>query len=70
MPIENEGHAIDEVVERLSARYPDVPDVDVRAQVEAHLAKFADAVVRDFVPVLVEHEVSGALALQQVRDDA
>jgi hypothetical protein len=70
MPIENESHAIDEVVERLRSRYPDTPELEVRAQVEAQLEKFTDAVVRDFVPVLVEHEAGGMLARQQLRDDA
>ncbi|WP_426592136.1 three-helix bundle dimerization domain-containing protein [Cellulomonas sp. McL0617] len=66
MPIEDEGHAIDEVVERLSARFPDVPESDVRAQVESHLTKFSGAAVRAFVPVLVEHEAGETLASHQV----
>ncbi|MEZ0448771.1 three-helix bundle dimerization domain-containing protein [Cellulomonas sp. ICMP 17802] len=56
MPIQDEGHAIDEVVDRLAQRFPDIPAVTVREVVEAQLAQFAGSPVRDFVPVLVEHE--------------
>lgn len=56
MPLQDEGRAIDEVVERLAARFPDIPSTTVREVVEAQLAQFTGSTVRDFVPVLVEHE--------------
>ena len=56
MAIENEAHAIDEVVDRLATRFPDIPSATVREVVEAQLAQFTGSTVRDFVPVLVEHE--------------
>ena len=56
MPIENEGRAIEDVLQRLSARYPDIPPATIREVVEAQLAQFDGSAVRDFVPVLVEHE--------------
>jgi len=56
MPIENEGRAIEDVVERLSARYPEIPPATIREVVDAQLAQFDGSSVRDFVPVLVEHE--------------
>ncbi|WP_421740510.1 three-helix bundle dimerization domain-containing protein [Cellulomonas sp.] len=56
MPLQDEGRAIDEVVERLAARFPDIPSTTVREVVEAQLAQFTGSSVRDFVPVLVEHE--------------
>jgi hypothetical protein len=56
MPIENEDHAIDDVVQRLTVRCPDIPSATIREVVEAQLAQFEASSVRDFVPVLVEHE--------------
>ena len=68
MPIEDEGRAIDEVVDRLSTKYPSVPAADILRQVNALLAKFSDSAVRDFVPVLVEREAVKLLAEQVGRD--
>ena len=56
MAIEDEAHAIDEVVDRLVERFPDIPPSTVREVVEAQVAQFAGSTVRDFVPVLIEHE--------------
>lgn len=56
MAIDDEGHAIDEVVDRLVERFPDIPRETVREVVDAQVAQFAGSTVRDFVPVLVEHE--------------
>ena len=56
MAIEDEAHAIDEVVDRLVERFPDIPPSTVREVVEAQVAQFAGSPIRDFVPVLVEHE--------------
>ena len=57
MPIEDEDRAVDEVVERIATKLPTLSTDLIRAEVEAQLAKFDDSAVRDFVPVLVEHEV-------------
>ena len=56
MAIDDEAHAIDEVVDRLVERFPDIPRETVREVVDAQVAQFAGSTVRDFVPVLVEHE--------------
>ena len=63
MPIEDEGRAIDEVVERIAAKYPHLSDDVIRDQVEAQLAAFDGSAVRDFVPVLVEHQTIEVLGL-------
>ena len=55
MPIKDEGHAIEDVVDRLAERFPGVEARTVREVVEAQLARFAESTIRDFVPVLVEH---------------
>jgi len=56
MAIDDEAHAIDEVVDRLVERFPGIPPQTVREVVDAQVAQFAGSAVRDFVPVLVEHE--------------
>ncbi|MBN0039331.1 hypothetical protein JN535_03975 [Cellulosimicrobium cellulans] len=61
MAIEDEDREIDVVVERISARFPDVPADDVRDQVLAELGRYQTAHVRDFVPVLVENAVTDVL---------
>ena len=57
MPIEDEDRAFDEVVGRIAAKLPNLSTDLIRAEVEAQLAKFDASAVRDFIPVLVEHEV-------------
>lgn len=61
MPLEDESREIDAVVSRLTASFPDADPREVRAAVEAERARFDDAAVRDFVPVLVESAVSDGL---------
>ena len=61
MPIEDEAKAIDEVAERVEARFPEVPAEQVREQVDSALAEFDESTIRDFVPVLVEHKVADEL---------
>lgn len=64
MPIEDEGHAMDEVFERLARRFPRTSRDEVGDAVQAVLAKFDEAVVRNFVPILVVHEAGARLADQ------
>jgi len=58
MPIEDEAKAIDEVVQRIETKFPEVPHEQVREQVDAAVSELDDSPVRDFVPVLVEHKVA------------
>lgn len=61
MPIEDEDKAISEVVERVGEKFPDVEPEVVQQTVDDKLDGFDGAAVRDFVPVLVEHEVADEL---------
>ena len=58
---ENEGAAIEHVVDRLTAQFPAVPSDVIEAAVDEVRASFDDAAVRDFVPVIVEHDVKDRL---------
>ena len=61
-PIDDEQRAIDEVVERISTRYPSLSRELIRDQVDVQLASFDGSTVRDFVPVLVERDTVAFLA--------
>ena len=56
MNTEEETRAVDEVVERLAARFPDVPRDHVQAVVHEEHHELTGNPIRDFVPVLVEHD--------------
>ncbi|CDJ99965.1 hypothetical protein MIC448_1990008 [Microbacterium sp. C448] len=59
--ITDEDAVMDQIAERLAARFPSTPIEQISAVVrEAHLA-LAGAHVRDFVPVLVEREATSRL---------
>ena len=49
-----EGTAMADVAARLVAVHPEIPAEQVRADIRREHATFAGAVVRDFVPLLVE----------------
>lgn len=56
MNAEEEARAVDQVVDRLVQRFPAVPRDRVAAIVgEEHRVLYGNP-IRDFVPVLVEHE--------------
>jgi hypothetical protein len=52
---------IGEIVERLSVRFPSIPDATVREAVTEAYDELADARVRDFVEVLVEKQAKKRL---------
>ena len=52
----DEAHAIDEVTERLADRFPTLERSHVEEIVQDEWHRLDDGRVRDFVPVLVEHE--------------
>ena len=64
MPIDDEDKAIDEVVDRIADKFPAVERDKVQEAVETHRDQFDEAAVRDFVPVLVEHQVADELRTQ------
>jgi hypothetical protein len=56
MTTEEEARAVDQVVDRLAARFPDVSRDRVAAIVGEEHLELEGNPIRDFVPVLVEHE--------------
>jgi hypothetical protein len=74
MNAEEEGRAVDEVVDRLAKRFPDVPRDRVAAIVGEEHQVLEGNRIRDFVPVLVEHEARDRLraegAAPVLSDDA
>ena len=56
MNSEEEARAVDEVVDRLAARFPAVSRDHVAAIVGEEHLELEGNPIRDFVPVLIEHE--------------
>ena len=52
----DEAHAIDEVIDRLAERFPTLERTHVEEIVTDEWHRLDEGRVRDFVPVLVEHE--------------
>ena len=50
-----EHHAVENVIARLSERFPSLSQDRVRQVVDEELARFADGRVREYIPALVEH---------------
>lgn len=59
--VQDEATTIARVVESLRSRFPEADRGDIDACVERVQARYADARVREYVPVMVEREVSEAL---------
>lgn len=57
----DESVALEHAADRLSARFPEVAREDIDRLVDEHREEYEDASVRDFVPVLVEHDVKAEL---------
>lgn len=68
MPLLDEGEAIEQVLNRLTDRFPEVPVETVRLTVrKAH--DDLDGPVRDFVPLLVEHAAREVLESARAAGD-
>lgn len=61
----NEHEHLESVVSRVSERFPTVERERVEAVVDEEAAQLEDARVRDYIPVLVEHE-----AVDRLREEA
>lgn len=59
--VQDEATTIARVVESLRSRFPKADRGDIDAYVEQVRARYADARVREYVPVMVEREVSEVL---------
>ncbi|MDL9945659.1 hypothetical protein QSJ19_08680 [Gordonia sp. ABSL11-1] len=57
-----EQQHIDEVRDRLAARFPDQPTDAVAAAVDTVYRELGDTRVRDFIPLLVERRAGAELA--------
>ena len=53
---------IDQVVERLSIRYADLPPEQVAGAVQSAHARFEQCPIREFVPLLVERRARAELS--------
>lgn len=57
----DESVALERAAARISEKFPEVPRDDIDRLVEEHSEEFDGAPVRDYVPVLVEHDVKAEL---------
>lgn len=69
MEPDKEKDAVDKVAERLAEKFPDVSAAHVEEVVQSEYEALADAPVRDYIPVLVEHEAREDLT-RESRDTA
>ncbi|MET0297128.1 MAG: hypothetical protein ABW024_06975 [Microbacterium sp.] len=65
MDTPSEEAAVEKVVDRLAARFPTLDHEHVEDVVETEVHEFDDARVRDYVPVIVEHQ-----AMDRLREEA
>ncbi|WP_285114112.1 three-helix bundle dimerization domain-containing protein [Leifsonia sp. fls2-241-R2A-40a] len=65
---DEEDLAVEHAAERLADRYPEVPRERIDELVEKHYEEFDGAPVRDFVPVLIEHDVKQELNAEERAD--
>ncbi|MEV0062823.1 three-helix bundle dimerization domain-containing protein [Nocardia sp. NPDC050718] len=63
----HEDQQLDEVIERLTIKYPTVAPAEIADIVRQTYRHFAEANVRDFVPLLVEHHVQDELGTRTGR---
>ena len=61
---EDESRAVTEVSHRLVASFPEVPPDVITDTVHTSHSQFADSLIRDFVPVLVERMAKSTLKTQ------
>jgi hypothetical protein len=52
-----EAHAIEQVTNRLHARFPQLPPTQIETTVESEYHRFDDSRIRDYVAIFVERNV-------------
>ncbi|MFE1595489.1 three-helix bundle dimerization domain-containing protein [Nocardia sp. NPDC058705] len=57
----NENRQLDEVIERLTIRYPTIEPAEIADIVHSVYDAFGKVHIRDYVPLLVEHHVKEEL---------
>jgi hypothetical protein len=65
-----ERDALDHVAERLVRRFAHVDAEEIRRAVNREFDAYADARIRDFIPILVERAVSESLPRPRLRSSA
>lgn len=63
-PPGDEEVAMSHAVDRLAERFPHVPRERIVELVHDHHRDFTGAPVRDFIPVLIEHDIKRELAAE------
>ena len=61
MDLTEEPIVVEEVIARVRAKFPEVPDDTVRVEVLRLFQEYHNSRVRTFVPILVEREVVALL---------
>jgi hypothetical protein len=56
--------AVEQVIERLTGKFPETSPIEIAAVVREEHGKLADSPIRTFIPVLVEHEARDRLREQ------
>jgi hypothetical protein len=59
--VEKESQEVEKVVERLTGRFPDTSPIEIATIVHEEHDKLAESKIRDFIPVLIEHEARDRL---------
>jgi hypothetical protein len=57
----SETREVQKVIDRLTGRFPDTSPIEISAVVHEEHDKLAESRIRDFIPVLVEHEARDRL---------
>jgi CRISPR/Cas system-associated exonuclease Cas4 (RecB family) len=70
MRAEDEARAVQEVAERLVARFANLPSEIVVSAVDEIYSQFARSRIRDYIPVLVEHAAMDRLMAHSDRIQA
>jgi hypothetical protein len=57
----SEAREVQKVIDRLTGRFPDTSPIEISAVVHEEHDKLAESRIRDFIPVLIEHEARDRL---------
>jgi hypothetical protein len=57
----SESQEVQKVIDRLTGRFPDTSPIEISTIVREEHDKLSESRIRDFIPVLVEHEARDRL---------
>jgi hypothetical protein len=69
MDSHEEAKQLDQVSERLRTRFPEVDALEINQTVESFHSTYDGRPIRDFVPVLVEHQALDHFRIPKQRRD-